>query len=127
MGANTAFTKVADIHPAIGHVNAILKVVSFETKLQCIAPLTECKLSEVTCGDETGTVILRVGQNHSCLCATGSTIVLRGARVNMFNGQMRLELGRWSRLTAVNNAVFNVPVDTLETDASMVRHVLVST
>mmetsp|Transcript_29920 Transcript_29920/g.75358 ORF Transcript_29920/g.75358 Transcript_29920/m.75358 type:complete len:127 (+) Transcript_29920:140-520(+) len=123
MAAQVAFSKVAEIRPDHGQVNAIVKVVSCEVKLQCLGQQPK-RLTEVVVGDETGTILLRAEHAHAKLCAIGSTIVVRGARVELFDGRVRLELGRWSRVTRVGDAAFQVPLGAVAGDASATEFVV---
>uniref|UniRef100_A0A7S4Q4C3 Single-stranded DNA binding protein Ssb-like OB fold domain-containing protein n=1 Tax=Alexandrium monilatum TaxID=311494 RepID=A0A7S4Q4C3_9DINO len=123
MASQTSFVKVCNIKPDSSPINTIVKVVSSEVRLQDLG-YSNKRFVEVVVGDETGTAVLRVQQPHSQLCAAGATLVVRGARVEMFDGRMRLELGRWSRLTTIEGAAFS-PNTSLEGDVSATEFVLV--
>mmetsp|Transcript_86334 Transcript_86334/g.239409 ORF Transcript_86334/g.239409 Transcript_86334/m.239409 type:complete len:128 (+) Transcript_86334:139-522(+) len=124
MASQTAFIKVGNIRPDSAPVNTIVKVVSSEVKLQCLG-YPNTRLVEVVVGDETGTVVLRVQHTHINVCSVGTTLVVRGARVELFDGRIRLELGRWSRLTPVEGAAF-APNTTLDAHVSGTEFALVT-
>merc|ERR1719210_864959 len=105
MTSQVTFIKVCDVHPGLSHINTIVKVVSREVKLQCLGSPNRW-FAEVVVGDDTGTVILRMQHQNAKLCGAGATLIVRAARVEMFDGRIRLELGRWSRLTPIEDAAF---------------------
>ncbi|CAE8602975.1 unnamed protein product [Polarella glacialis] len=125
---SSTFVKVASIRPDSVHVNAIVKVLSCEAKLQCFVEggdlSNASRFSRLVVGDETGTVMLQIGIQHHKLCDPGATVVLRGAHVETFCGQIRLGLGRWGRLTPVEDAAF---VPNTSNDISAVDYALVAT
>lgn len=124
---HAAFTKIADLGPCCCQVNAIVKVVSCEVKLQCLGQRQHPRrFVEVLVGDETGTALLRAEHALAGACVVGATIVLRSARVELFDGKLRLELGRWSRLTRVGDAAFSVPPSAVCTDVSATAHAMVA-
>uniref|UniRef100_A0A7S4Q5Z2 Single-stranded DNA binding protein Ssb-like OB fold domain-containing protein n=1 Tax=Alexandrium monilatum TaxID=311494 RepID=A0A7S4Q5Z2_9DINO len=123
MASQTSFVKVGDIKPDSSPINTIVKVVSSEVRLQGLG-CSNKRFAEVVVGDETGTAVLRARKPHSQLCTAGAALVVRGARVEMFDGRMRLELGRWSRLTTIEGAAFS-PNTSLEGDVSATEFVLV--
>mmetsp|Transcript_24085 Transcript_24085/g.74963 ORF Transcript_24085/g.74963 Transcript_24085/m.74963 type:complete len:126 (-) Transcript_24085:17-394(-) len=124
MSSQASFVKVGDIRPDSCPVNTIIKVVSSEVKLQCLG-YPNRRFVEVVVGDETGTVLLRAQHAHIKLCSVGATLVVRGARVEMFDGRIRLELGRWSRLTPIEGAAF-VPSTGLDEHVSGTEFILVA-
>jgi len=113
--------KIADIRPDTLQVNAIVKVMSTEVKLQCMGH-PDRKIAEVVVGDETGTMVLRVPLSQIKVCNPGTALVVRGARVELFNGFVRLELGRWSRLDPIEGAAF---APNRDVDMSLATYALV--
>mmetsp|Transcript_89199 Transcript_89199/g.139657 ORF Transcript_89199/g.139657 Transcript_89199/m.139657 type:complete len:120 (+) Transcript_89199:22-381(+) len=101
-----SFTKVADIKPDSTQINTIVKVLTSEVKLQCLGNSSAPRFTEVVVGDETGTVVLHVHGVQAECCKPGVALVVRGARVEMFGGHIRLELGKWSRLRPIEGAAF---------------------
>eukprot|EP00928_Gymnodinium_smaydae_P009955 TRINITY_DN1372_c6_g1_i1.p2 TRINITY_DN1372_c6_g1~~TRINITY_DN1372_c6_g1_i1.p2 ORF type:complete len:130 (+),score=28.13 TRINITY_DN1372_c6_g1_i1:152-541(+) len=99
------FVKVADIGPWSSNVSAVVKVVSCEARLLCVEQASH--VSEAVVGDDTGVVTLRLREpSQAALCVPGATLAMRGARAELFDGRLRLELGRWSRLAPVDNVLF---------------------
>merc|ERR1711924_302228 len=86
------FLKIGDIKPNSAQINTIVKVLSSEVRLQCLGYQNK-RVAEVLVGDDTGTAILRMEHTHARLCSIGGAVVVRGARVEMFGGKIRLELG----------------------------------
>ncbi|OLP84143.1 Uncharacterized protein AK812_SmicGene35003, partial [Symbiodinium microadriaticum] len=102
------FVKVKDLTPSSLNVDLIVKVLASDGRLQCLSG-AGLQLACVTVGDETGTVMLRLAAQQARLCEPGATLVLRSARAEMFAGQVRLELGRWSRVSALGDAALFAP------------------
>mmetsp|Transcript_23140 Transcript_23140/g.40806 ORF Transcript_23140/g.40806 Transcript_23140/m.40806 type:complete len:127 (+) Transcript_23140:53-433(+) len=100
MAPQATFVKVANIKPDSSQLNTIVKVVSSEIRLQCLGQPGR-NFADVVVGDETGIVVLRAQGDYAQLCIPGAALVVRGARVEMFEGRIRLELGRWSRLSPI--------------------------
>lgn len=99
------FIKVAELTPNSLNVDLIVKVLGCDARLHCLSGL-QCTCATV--GDETGTVLLRLPTQQARL-EPGSTLVLRQVRSELFHGQLRLELGRWSRLTLMEDAAWLRP------------------
>eukprot|EP00439_Symbiodinium_sp_Y106_P024434 s3948_g2.t7 len=99
---------VKDLTPSSLNVDLIVKVLASDGRLQCLSG-AGLQLACVTVGDETGTVMLRLAAQQARLCEPGATLVLRSARAEMFAGQLRLELGRWSRVSALGDAALFTP------------------
>eukprot|EP00931_Biecheleriopsis_adriatica_P096639 TRINITY_DN70293_c0_g1_i1.p2 TRINITY_DN70293_c0_g1~~TRINITY_DN70293_c0_g1_i1.p2 ORF type:complete len:135 (+),score=30.19 TRINITY_DN70293_c0_g1_i1:35-406(+) len=120
--APSTFVKVNGIRPDSVFVDLVVKVVSCDARLHCLSG-AGLQMADATVGDETGTVMLRLSGQHARLCDPGATLVVRGARVEIFEGQIRLELGRWSRLTPLAMPAAFVP--NTGNDISGVEHALV--
>ena len=89
------YTKVGTITPTSRRINLVLRVVRIEPRVQCGGtsgvPLLE--LSEVSAGDETGTVTLLLTRNQTFMCGgVGDTIVVRNAQVFMLENILFLEV-----------------------------------
>ncbi|CAJ1362173.1 unnamed protein product [Effrenium voratum] len=110
------FVKVSALTPDSLNVDLVVKVLSCDAQLHCLSSGTQ--FACVTVGDETGFVLLRLDSQQARLCDPGTTLVLRAARAELFHGQLRLELGRWSRIARVSNAAFT-PSDN---DVSAVKY-----
>ncbi|CAL1152279.1 unnamed protein product [Cladocopium goreaui] len=113
----TNFVKVDQLTPNSLNVDLVVKVLHCDASLQCLGG---SQFSSVTVGDETGTVILRLPAQQARF-DPGSTLVLRSARAETCYGQLRLELGRWSRLALADSAKLTPK---LQNDMSAVQYCL---
>eukprot|EP00929_Paragymnodinium_shiwhaense_P110284 TRINITY_DN77170_c0_g1_i1.p2 TRINITY_DN77170_c0_g1~~TRINITY_DN77170_c0_g1_i1.p2 ORF type:complete len:135 (+),score=22.41 TRINITY_DN77170_c0_g1_i1:37-441(+) len=122
------FLKVAEITPGSSCVNVIGEVLSVETKLHVVSSgATVRRVAEVVVGDQTGTVMLRLpcSADEQTPCEVGECLVIRGARVEMFDGRVRLELGKWGRAVRMQGAYFP-PASGERPDISAVEYGLLS-
>jgi len=77
------FSKVAEIDPNARGLNLVLKC-------------TQVQGCEAKIVDETGVVNLRLKNDQKC--QVGDTLILRNARVSMFEGRLRLEIDKWGKM-----------------------------
>jgi phosphoglycerate kinase len=87
------FVKVKSINPDGKGLNLYLKVVSKE-----VVPETDGKLAEAKCGDETGSVTLRIRDAQLATCEAGSSIIVRNAAVRMVKGYVRVQADKWGKI-----------------------------
>mmetsp|Transcript_53630 Transcript_53630/g.124931 ORF Transcript_53630/g.124931 Transcript_53630/m.124931 type:complete len:144 (+) Transcript_53630:49-480(+) len=102
------FIKVADLTPSSMNVDLVVKVLASDARLHCLSG-AGLQMACATVGDETGTVLLRLAAQQARVCEPGATLVLRSVRCEMFAGQIRLEVGRWSRVSALAEAAAFTP------------------
>jgi len=89
------FVKVNSINPDSAGLNMYLKVSSCEP-----VEGSDGKLSEAKCADETAAVTLRVRDAQIPICAAGTSIIIRNARVRMLKGYIRIEVDKWGKIEA---------------------------
>jgi nucleoside diphosphate kinase len=96
------FGKVGKIHPEQKGLNLMLKCVSAPVAVEGNADI-----KEVTCGDETGCLILSVRSEANVkLCTPGATLRLQNAHVSMVGGFIRLVVDKWALLRAADKVEF---------------------
>merc|ERR1712146_261900 len=95
------FGKVKNIKPEQKGVNLMLKCTSGPTAVE-----GQDGLKEVSCGDETGTVILSMTNEQSAACKDGGCIRLQNSHVKMIKGFIRLVVDKWSLIKAVDSVEF---------------------
>jgi replication factor A1 len=93
-------TKVGELNPSSRAVNVIAKVVS-KSELRNITAGRDGephKVSDALVGDETGCVYLTLWDDNIEKVNEGDTISVKNGYINLFRGNMRLNVGRYGTL-----------------------------
>lgn len=93
-------TKVGELTPSSRAVNVIAKVVS-KSELRNITAGRDGephKVSDALVGDETGCVYLTLWDDNIEKVKEGDTISVKNGYINLFRGNMRLNVGRYGTL-----------------------------
>lgn len=86
--------KVGALNPESKGFTCCIKVVSDVTDVQ----VGTRKLYEVTCGDDSGKVVLSLTEAQRDVAKQDQVIVVRNASVKMVQGRMRLIVDKWGKL-----------------------------
>lgn len=93
--------KVSSVNPNIKRRNLIVKVTD-------VKDVEDKDFKEVTVGDETGTVTCRFLVEQLKFAKVGNSLRLQNARVGMFQGHLRVECDKWSKLDNHEAQTFEV-------------------
>lgn len=93
---SSKFSTVSKIDPGSKGVNLIVKVVS---KTEIEDPKSGGKLTEAVVGDSTGVVTLRLFSEEIESVADGATVEIRNAVVRVVKGHIRLQVGKWGKIS----------------------------
>lgn len=99
--------KVGELTPASRAVNVIAKVVS-KTEIRNIAAGRDGaphRVCDALVGDETGCVYLTLWDDNIEKVNEGDTISIGNGYVNLFRGNMRLNIGRYGTLETAKEAL----------------------
>jgi replication factor A1 len=88
--------KVETLTPRSREVNTIVKVVS-KSEARSVSQDAH-KVVDATVGDETGSIILTLWDDTIEQVEEGATISVTNGYVNLFRGNMRLNIGRYGKL-----------------------------
>ncbi|MED6122497.1 hypothetical protein PIB30_040408 [Stylosanthes scabra] len=121
------FIKVDQLKPGTTGHTLIANVLSSNTVLNKGRPtppsLRPTLIAECLIGDETGTIIFTARNQQVDLMKTGTTVILRNAKIDMFKGSMRLAVDKWGRIEVTEPAKFTVKEDN---NLSLVEYELVN-
>ncbi|MED6130624.1 hypothetical protein PIB30_002742 [Stylosanthes scabra] len=121
------FIKVDQLKPGTTGHTLIANVLSSNTVLnkgRTTPPsLRPTLIAECLIGDETGTIIFTARNEQVDLMKTGTTVILRNAKIDMFKGSMRLAVDKWGRIEVTEPAKFTVKEDN---NLSLVEYELVN-
>jgi replication factor A1 len=98
--------KVAELNPSSRAVNVLAKVVS-KSEVRNIAAGRDGephKVSDALVGDETGCIYLTLWDDNIEKVNEGDTISVKNGYVNLFRGNMRLNVGRYGTLEIAEQA-----------------------
>lgn len=99
--------KVGELTPQSRAVNVLAKVVS-KSEVRNIATGRDGaahKVSDALIGDETGCVYLTLWDDNIEKAKDGDTILVKNGYVNLFRGNMRLNIGRYGTMEASEKAI----------------------
>jgi len=97
------FGKVGKCHPEQKGVNFNLKVVSAPAAVE-----GKDDIKEVTCGDETGSIILSIRSEAQVkLCKVGACVRVQNAHVMMVGGFIRLVVDKWAAFKTIDSVEFD--------------------
>jgi len=83
--------KVDSVDPNTKRRNLITKVVA-------VKDVEDKTFKEVVVGDDTGIVTARFLEDQLQFCKVGNSLRLQNCRVSMFQGHIRVECDKWSKL-----------------------------
>lgn len=92
----TKFSTAALLNPESKGVNLMVKVVSTKEPEELKSGV---KVQEVVVGDDSAIVILRCVGNELDAVEVGKIIEIRNAAVKLFNGFIRLSVGKWGKIS----------------------------
>jgi replication factor A1 len=99
--------KVNELNPQSRAVNVLAKVVS-KTEVRSIAAGRDGaahKVSDALVGDETGSIYLTLWDDNIEKVNEGDTIQVKNGYINLFRGNMRLNIGRYGTLEISQQAL----------------------
>lgn len=99
--------KVNELNPQSRAVNVLAKVIS-KSEVRSIAAGRDGaahKVSDALVGDETGCVYLTLWDDNIEKVNDGNTILVKNGYVNLFRGNMRLNIGRYGTLEISEQAL----------------------
>ncbi|XP_074570189.1 uncharacterized protein At4g28440-like [Curcuma longa] len=113
------FKKVCELKPGTSGHNLVVKVDKSTIVRQKDRP---GRISECLIGDETASIVFTARNEQVDLLKSGVTVILRNAKIDMFNGCMRLAVNKWGRIEVTKPAEFEVNKDN---NLSLVEYELV--
>jgi replication factor A1 len=99
--------KVSELNPQSRAVNVLAKVVS-KTEVRNITAGRDGaahKVSDALVGDETGCIYLTLWDDNIEKVNSGDTIAVKNGYINLFRGNMRLNIGRYGTLEISQQAL----------------------
>jgi replication factor A1 len=99
--------KVSELNPQSRAVNVLAKVVS-KSEVRSIAAGRDGaahRVSDALVGDETGCVYLTLWDDNIEKVNDGVTILVKNGYINLFRGNMRLNIGRYGTLEISEQAL----------------------
>ncbi|MEM2118543.1 MAG: hypothetical protein QW840_00255 [Candidatus Bathyarchaeia archaeon] len=99
--------KVGELTPQSRAVNVLAKVVS-KTEVRNIAAGKDGqphKVSDALVGDETGCIYLTLWDDNIDKVNDGDTVMVKNGYVNLFKGNMRLNIGKYGTLEVSEQAL----------------------
>ena len=99
--------KVGELSPSSRAVNVLAKVVS-KSEVRNITAGRDGephKVSDALVGDETGVVYLTLWDDNIEKVKEGDTITVKNGYINLFRGNMRLNVGRYGTLEIADRAI----------------------
>lgn len=92
----TKFDSVSKVQPDTKGISLLVKVVS---KTEGEALKSGGKVTEVVVGDSTGIVTLQLLDNEIAAATDGAIVEVRNASVRMLKGRIRLQVGKWGKVS----------------------------
>jgi len=99
--------KIGELNPSSRAVNVLAKVVS-KSEVRNIASGKDGephKVSDALVGDETGCIYLTLWDDNIEKVNDGDTISIKNGYINLFRGNMRLNIGRYGTLEVASEAL----------------------
>lgn len=99
--------KVGELNPSSRAVNVLAKVVS-KSEVRNIAAGRDGsphKVSDALIGDETGSVYLTLWDDNIDKVKDSDTILVKNGYVNLFRGNIRLNIGKYGTLEIAEQAI----------------------
>ena len=104
---NEEFKSVNELSPVSKRVNLKVKVVSVSDTREVVSKRDGSvhKVAEALVGDETGSILLTLWDDAISEVSPGSSMMIKNGYVSLFRGQMRLNLGRYGSLEAIEDEI----------------------
>jgi replication factor A1 len=104
------FVKICDLTPKSRRVNVVFKVVSLEAgkNVRSKKDHRPHTVAEAVVGDDTGTILMTVWDEDLEVVDPKKTLSLENGYVSLFRGRMRLNIGKYGDLKAVEDPGFEV-------------------
>jgi replication factor A1 len=99
--------KIGELNPSSRAVNVLAKVLS-KSEVRNVAAGRDGephKVSDALVGDETGCVYLTLWDDNIEKVNEGDTINIKNGYINLFRGNMRLNIGRYGTLEIAEQAI----------------------
>jgi replication factor A1 len=99
--------KVGELNPSSRAVNVLAKVVS-KSEVRNVAAGRDGephKVSDAMVGDETGCIYLTLWDDNIDKVKEGDTVNVKNGYINLFRGNMRLNIGRYGTLEMAEQAI----------------------
>jgi len=99
--------KVGELNPSSRAVNVLAKVVS-KSEVRNVAAGRDGephKVSDAMVGDETGCIYLTLWDDNIEKVKEGDTVNVKNGYINLFRGNMRLNIGRYGTLEMAEQAI----------------------
>ena len=111
--SNEEFVKVESLAPRSREVNVILRVVS-KSETRTVSQ-GEHRVVDASVGDETGSIILTLWDDSISKIEEGNTAKITNGYVNLFRGNMRLNIGRYGNLEVLEES----PIEEVNTENNL--------
>ena len=115
--------KISELSPFDRKLEVVFVVVEKSESRTIVSRKTneEHQLADITVGDDTGIVTCTLWDETIDRVAEGKTYVLKNGYVNVFQGQMRLALGKWGSIEDTEEEISLDSVNS-ENDRSKEQH-----
>ena len=111
--ASGGFVKVEKLTPRMRGVNIIVKAVS-KSEARTVSEGAHTVVDALV-GDETGSVILTLWDDSISQIEEGDTAKITNGYVNLFRGNMRLNIGRYGNMEVLEES----PIDEVNTENNL--------
>ena len=111
--ASGEFVKVEKLTPRMRGVNVVVKVVS-KSEARTVSEGAHTVI-DATVGDETGSVILTLWDDSINKLEVGDSAKITNGYVNLFRGNMRLNIGRYGNLEVLEES----PIEEVNTENNL--------
>ena len=107
--ASAEKTKVGDLNSYSRRIYTVVKVMSKteEREVTSRRDMSTHKVAEALVGDETGTVYMTLWDDVLDAVEEGMVLNIKDAYINLFQGSMRLNLGRYGSYDVLDEAPFD--------------------
>lgn len=104
---NLEFIKVEKLSPSSRGINIIVKVVSKSEVRNVFSRSGEHRVADGLVGDETGCIYLSLWNENIEQVNEGETLNITNAYINLFRGNMRLNIGRYGSYQKIDEEVIS--------------------
>ncbi len=111
--ASEEFVKVEKLTPRLRGVNIVVKAVS-KSEARTVSEGAHTVVDALV-GDETGSVILTLWDDNISQIEEGDTVKITNGYVNLFRGNMRLNIGRYGTMEVLEES----PIDEVNTENNL--------
>lgn len=107
--ASAEKTKVGDLNSYSRRIYTVVKVMSKteEREVTSRRDMSTHRVAEALVGDETGTVYMTLWDDVLDAVEEGMVLNIKDAYINLFQGSMRLNLGRYGSYDVLDEAPFD--------------------